>query len=379
MAGRAAALRATGREIFDFSAGEPDFCPPVAVREAVVELVRTKPIGYTPVAGMPSLREAVAEHLSAYHGTVITPSRVLVSCGAKHSIASFFAATIDPGDEVVIPTPAWVSYPDMVRLAQGVPVLAPTTAADRWRLRPEVLEPLVGPRTRVLILNSPGNPTGGGYEAADIRALGEVLRHKAPNACVMADDIYRRLVYGSFRHASVVEALGDAVPWALVDGVSKTYAMTGFRIGFLVASEAIVTAATRVQGQTTSGAATPSQHAALAALRDPSVDAEVAAMHAAFTRRRGEMLAALAAIPGIEVVPPDGAFYLWLDASAVLARRGLADDTALANWLLDDHGVASVPGSAFGSPGFLRLSYATDDDSVRRGCARLVDALSAAG
>lgn len=377
MAGRAAALRAAGREIFDFSAGEPDFCPPVAVREAVVELVRNRPIGYTPVAGMPVLREAVAEHLSAYHGTTITPSRVLVSCGAKHSIATFFQATLDPGDEVVLPTPAWVSYPDMVRLAQGVPVVAPTTAADRWRLRPEVLESLVGPRTRVLVLNSPGNPTGSGYDAADIQALAEVLRRKAPNACVMADDIYRRLVYPPFQHTSVVRELGDSVPWALVDGVSKTYAMTGFRIGFLVASEAVVTAATRVQGQTTSGAATPSQHAALAALRDPSVDAEVEAMHVAFTRRRGEMLAALGTVEGVDIVPPDGAFYVWLDASTILAKRGLADDTALANWLLDDHGVASVPGSAFGSPGYLRLSYATDDDSVRRGCARLVEAFTA--
>lgn len=377
MAARAAALRGEGRHVFDFSAGEPDFCPPTAVRDAVVALVRERPIGYTPVAGMFVLREAVAEHLSAYHGTRIAPARVLVSCGAKHSIANLLQATIDPGDEVVVPTPAWVSYPDMIRLAQGVPVPVATSPAHGWRLQPEDLARVLGPKTRMLVLNSPGNPTGAGYRAEDLRAIGEVLARHAPQTRVMADDIYRRLTYAPFEHASVVRTLGDTLEHVtLVDGVSKTYAMTGFRIGFLVASEPVITAATRVQGQTTSGAATPSQHAALAALREPSVEAEVAAMHEAFTRRRATMLAALSAIPGIRVVPPDGAFYAWIDASSYLSAAGLADDTALAHWLLDHHGVASVPGSAFGGPGYIRLSYATDDASVAEGCAALTEALS---
>ena len=377
MAARAAALRGQGRHVFDFSAGEPDFAPPVAVREAVAKLVRERPIGYTPVAGMAALREVVAAHLSAYHGTSISPSRVLVSCGAKHSIANLLQATIDPGDEVVIPVPAWVSYPDMVRLAEGVPVLAPTLPEHGWRLQPDVLAKLVGPRTRMLVLNSPGNPTGAGYRAEDLRAIGEVLAKHAPQTRVMADDIYRRLTYGAFEHASIVRTLGGTLEHlALVDGVSKTYAMTGFRIGFLVDSEAVVTAATRVQGQTTSGAATPSQHAALAALVDPSVEAEVVAMHEAFTRRRQSMLTALSAIAGIRIVAPDGAFYMWLEASSFLGRTGVADDTALANWLLDKHGVASVPGSAFGSPGYLRLSYATDDASVAGGCTAIAEALT---
>lgn len=377
MAARAAALRAEGRQVFDFSAGEPDFRPPTAVREAVANLVRERPIGYTPVAGMLALREAVAEHLSHYHGTPISPARVLVSNGAKHSIANLLQAMIDPGDEVVIPTPAWVSYPDMVRLAEGVPVVVPTSPEHGWRLQPDDLARAVGPRTRLLVLNSPSNPTGGGYRAEDIAELGAVLARHAPQTCVMADDIYRRLTYAPFTHASIVRVLGDVLEnLALVDGVSKTYAMTGFRIGFLVAAENVITAATRVQGQSTSGAATPSQHGALAALRDPSVDAEVAAMHGAFTRRRATMLAALGAIDGLRVVPPDGAFYAWIDASAYLGATGLADDNALAQWLLDRHGVASVPGSAFGGPGYIRLSYATDDDSVVQGCARLAEAMS---
>jgi aspartate aminotransferase len=180
-----------------------------------------------------ALREAVAAHLSAYHGTSITPSRVLVSCGAKHSIANLLQATIDPGDEVVIPVPAWVSYPDMVRLAEGVPVLAPTLPEHGWRLQPDVLAKHIGPRTRMLILNSPGNPTGAGYRAEDLRAIGEVLAKHAPQTRVMADDIYRRLTYGAFEHASIVRTLGGTFEnLSLVDGVSKTYAMTGFRIGF---------------------------------------------------------------------------------------------------------------------------------------------------
>ncbi len=376
MAARAAARRAEGHQVYDFSAGEPDFLPPTAVREAVSALVRERPIGYTPVAGMMSLREAVAAHLADVHGTAIKPSQVLVSCGAKHSIANLLQATLDPGDEVVIPTPYWVSYPDMVRLAQGVAVTVPTSPDNGWRLQPEDLARVIGPRTRMLVLNSPGNPTGAGYRPEDLRALGEVLAHGAPQTCVMADDIYRRLTYPPFEFASVVRVLGDLLEnLVIIDGVSKTYAMTGFRIGYMVADEAVTTAATRIQGQTTSSAATPSQHAALAALTVPSVEPEVATMHAAFTRRRAAMLAALGAIDGLRVLPPDGAFYTWVDMGAYIGKTGLGDDLALANWLLDRHGVAAVPGSAFGGPGYLRLSYAIDDATIAAGCDRLAQGL----
>ncbi len=378
MAARAATLRAEGREIHDFSAGEPDFRPPTAVREATAAFVRDQPVRYTPVAGMPALREAVATHLSEVHGSAITPSRVLISCGAKHSIANFLQALLEPGDEVVIPTPAWVSYPDMVRLAGGVPVEIATTRADGFRLRPEALEAALTPRTRALVLNSPGNPTGAGYDAARVRALGEVVAHRAPRAWIMADDIYRRLTYGEFRHASIVRTLADLHPrLAIVDGVSKTYAMTGYRIGYLVASEALVLGATRVQGQTTSGAATPSQHAALAALTDPSVDPEVDAMCVAFARRRDLMLARLAAIPDVHVPVPDGAFYVWMDVGAYLGRDPAPDDAALSRWLLEQHGVATVPGGAFGGPGHIRLSYATADAVIEAGCERLASAMAA--
>jgi len=377
MAARAGQLRAAGKHVFDFSAGEPDFPAPTPVREAVAALVRDKPIGYTPVAGTPALREAIAAELSAYHGIAIAPAQVLVSCGAKHSIVNLFLATLDPGDEVVVPAPYWVSYPEMVRVAGAEPVVVQTTAADGWKLRPEALAAVVGPRTRYLLLNSPSNPTGAGYGRADIQALGEVLAAKAPQAVVMADDIYRQLTYAPFHHVSVVQALaGVHERWVLVDGVSKTYAMTGYRIGYLVAPEHVVVAATRIQGQMTSNAATPSQHAALIALTHPGVAAEVAHMRDAFERRRDTMVDHLRRmIPDLGVTPPDGAFYVFADARKYLGRPGgPADDGELANLLVERYGVATVPGLAFGAPGYIRLSYACDDASIIEGCSRLADA-----
>jgi len=378
MAAKAGALRSAGRHVFDFSAGEPDFCAPTAVREAVAALVRDKPIGYTPVAGTPALREAIAHELAAYHGIAIKPTQVLVSCGAKHSIVNLLLATLDPGDEVVIPAPYWVSYPEMVRVAGGEPVVVQTMLRDQWRLRPDALAAAVGPRTRYVILNSPSNPTGSVYGRGDIEAIGRVLARHAPEAVVLADDIYRRLCYAPAEHASVVKALaGVHEQYALVDGVSKTYAMTGYRIGYLVAPEPVVVAATRIQGQMTSNAATPSQHAAFVALTDPSVEAEVAAMHAAFERRRDTMLAGLARIPGLGVTPPQGAFYVFVDASRYVGGPGRpADDEELATRLLEQHGVATVPGAAFGAPGHIRLSYATDDASIVDGCTQLAQAFA---
>jgi aspartate aminotransferase len=376
MAARAGALRATGTRVFDFSAGEPDFAAPAAIREAVAAYVRDNAIGYTPVAGMPALREAIARELSAVHGTAITPARVLVSCGAKHSIVNLFLATLDPGDEVVVPAPYWVSYPEMVRVAGAEPVIVQSTREDGWRLRPDALAAAVGPRTRYVVLNSPSNPTGAGYGLAEIRALGEVLARHAPDAVVLADDIYRQLAYAPFEHASVVKALaGVHERWVLVDGVSKTYAMTGYRIGYLVAPENVTVAATRIQGQMTSNAATPSQYAALVALTDATVPGDVANMRSAFRRRRDTMVECLRRVPDLGVTPPDGAFYVFVDARAYLGGAGRpADDDELASLLVERYGVATVPGAAFGAPGHIRLSYATDDASIVEGCARIGEA-----
>jgi aspartate aminotransferase len=372
---RAGELRAEGKQILNFSAGEPDFSPPTAVSRAVAAAAQAGPIHYAPVPGTPALRDAIARQLSEVHGRTFGRAEIFVSCGAKHSLANLFLAMCNPGDEVVIPAPYWVSYPDMAGLAEATPVIVPTTRADGWRVR---LEAVLGPRTRIIVLNSPGNPTGAGYREQDLRALGEVILAKAPQAYIVSDDIYRELCYDGFSYVSPIRVLPPqlAAQVIAVDGVSKTYAMTGYRIGYFAGPKEIVTAASTIQGQTTSGAATLSMHAALAALTDPSVPAEVAAMKQAFTRRRTLVLEGLRQVPGVEVLPPDGAFYVFIDASRHTGPKARhADDIELAQWLLEEKLVAIVPGTPFGAPGHLRMSYATDDRTLTEGLSRLADAL----
>lgn len=373
---RAGELRAQGKAVLNFSAGEPDFHPPPAVTAALTRFLATKPVHYTPVAGMPELRDAVAAEFARYHGRPVTRAEVLVSCGAKQSLANLFMVTLEPGDEVVIPAPYWVSYVDMVKLGDGVPVIAATRREHGWRLQPEDLEAALSPKTRYIVLGNPQNPTGAGYSAAQLRALGEVMAARAPRCWLLIDDIYRRLVYGGFQHSSAYAALrGVTDQIVVVDGVSKSFAMTGYRVGFLLAPAKVVAAASRLQGHMTSGPATTSQVAALAAVTDPSCEAVVQSMHAAFTRRRAFMLGGLSALPGVDVFPPDGAFYLYADISRHTGPgTQFADDLSLATWLLEHKLIATVPGSAFGTPGFLRLSYATDDDSLRAGLERLQEA-----
>ena len=378
VSGRAGELRAQGKQVLNFAAGEPDFKPPQAVRAAVSQMSQEQPIRYAPVPGTPKLRDAIAATMQDVHGRSFERAEILVSCGAKHSLANLFLATINAGDEVVIPAPYWVSYPDMVGLAGGKPVIAKTQRDDRWRLRPETLESVLTDRTRLLVLNSPANPTGAGYRAEDLRALGEVLARKAPQAWVVVDDIYRQLIYDGFTHTSLYKALdGITDQIVIVDGVSKTFAMTGYRIGYTVAPKAVVSAAARIQSQTTSGAATLSQHAALVALTDSTVAGDVEQMHDAFKRRRKVMLEGLSAAPGVTVDPPDGAFYVFPDVSRHVGEGARhRDDIELATWLLEEKLVATVPGTPFGAPGHLRLSYATDDETIAEGCRRIGDALS---
>ena len=375
---RAGELRAQGQAVLNFSAGEPDFAPPPAVTAAVTSFLADKPVHYTPVAGMPALRDAAAAELAAYHGRPVSRAEVLISCGAKHSLANLFMVTLSPGDEVVIPAPYWVSYVDMVKLGDGVPVVVGTRREHGWRLQPDDLEAALTPNTRFIVIGNPTNPTGAGYTAAQLRALAEVMVARAPHCWLLVDDIYRRLVYGDFVHASAFVALrGITEQIIVIDGVSKSYSMTGYRIGFMLAPAAVVSAASKLQGHMTSGPATPSQVAALAALTDPSCDAVVREMHAAFTRRREFMLAGLATLPGVDTFPPDGAFYLYADISRHLGPgTQFADDLALARWLLEQKMVATVPGTAFGTPGFLRISYATDDESLRTGLTRIQEAFA---
>lgn len=375
---KAAELKAAGKEVLSFAAGEPDFKPPEAVRKAVAEASLHQPIRYAPVPGTPELRDAVAKELGAFHKRSFARNEILVSCGAKHSLANLFLAAIDPGEAVVIGAPYWVSYPDMVGLAGGVPVTVSTTRAAGWKLTPEVLEPVLGPKTKFVILNSPSNPTGAGYTKDELRALGEVIAKKTPKAWIVTDDIYRNLVYDGYEAVSAFEAMqGITDQIVAVDGVSKTYAMTGHRVGYMAGPVELISAASRIQSQTTSGPATLSMIAALAALTDPSVPAEVDAMRAAFARRRTLILEGLATAPGVEVERPDGAFYVFADVSRHVGSGAKhATDIELATWLLEEALVATVPGTPFGAPGHLRLSYATDDASIEEGCRRVAKALS---
>ena len=375
---RAGELRAQGKAVLNFSAGEPDFRPPPAVTEAVTRFLATRSVLYTPVGGMPDLRDAVAREFTRYHGRPVSRAEVLVSCGAKHSLANLFMVTLSPGDEVVIPAPFWVSYVDMVKLGDGVPLVVGTRRQDGWRLQPEDLAAALTPRTRFIVIGNPTNPTGAGYSAAQLRALAEVMVERAPHCWLLVDDIYRRLVYGDFVHSSAFEALrGVTEQIIVIDGVSKSFAMTGYRIGYMLAPARVVEAASKLQGHMTSGAATVSQVAALAALTDPSCEGVVASMHEAFTRRRDFMLAGLTEIPGVDTFAPDGAFYLFTDISRHIGPgTQFADDLAFATWLLEQKMVATVPGTAFGTPGFLRISYATDDDSLRAGLKRIQEAFA---
>ncbi|MGH1348271.1 MAG: pyridoxal phosphate-dependent aminotransferase [Nannocystales bacterium] len=374
---KAAELRAAGREVLSFAAGEPDFKPPKAVRDAVSQASLSEPIRYAPVPGTPALRDAVAAELGAFHKREFARNEILVSCGAKHSLANLFLASLDPGDAVVVGAPYWVSYPDMVGLAGGVPITVSTTRAAGWKLTPEALEPVLGPKTRFVILNSPSNPTGAGYSRDELRALGEVIANKAPAAWIVTDDIYRNLVYDGFEATSAFVAMAGITDRIVaIDGVSKTYAMTGHRVGYMAGPTELISAAARIQSQTTSGAATLSQRAALTALTDPSVPAEVEAMRTAFARRRSLILEGLAQASGVEVQRPDGAFYVFADVSRhVGAGAKHATDVDLATWLLEESLVATVPGTPFGAPGHLRMSYATDDASLEEGCRRIAKAL----
>jgi aspartate aminotransferase len=377
---RAGELAAAGRKIYNFSAGQPDFAPPAAIAKAVTEKLVDAPVGYAPVPGLPALRDAVAAELSQFHGIEINRNQVVVSCGAKHSLANLFLATLSPGDEVVFGAPYWVSYPEMVALAGGTPKIIDCPRSQAYKLRPEQLREAVGPKTKLLLLNSPSNPTGVAYSAAELRALAQVLAEHAPQAWILSDDIYRKLTYGAQEQASIVRACkgiaGIEDQIVLVDGVSKSHAMTGWRIGFLVAPEPVAKAVAAIQGQMTSGACTPAQWAALTATVSPEANAEVLVMRDRFAERRDVMLAGLRAA-GVELVEPDGAFYVFPDFSALCGPgQRFADDLALAGFLLEDKGLATVPGSAFGAPGHLRLSFACSREDIEAGTALLREALT---
>lgn len=375
---RAQELRARGVDVISFGAGEPDFNTPTNVCEAGKRAIDEGRTRYTPVAGVNELRDAIAERSARERGVPCARGNVVVTVGAKGALFNLALALFEPGDEVVIPAPYWVSYPEQVRIVGATPVHVTSTLDDGWRLSPEALASALTPRTKAVILCSPSNPTGAAYTRAQLRALADVL---AKHDCwVVLDEIYGSLVYDGFDQASMLAVAPELADRAVViDGVSKTYAMTGWRVGWSVAPVALSKAMEMIQSQGATSTATMAQWAALEALRSPPL--ELDQMRALFELRRDRLVQGLRELPGVRVATPEGAFYAFAEVKGWVGRRTpagatLDDDLAVAAWLLDAAGVAVVPGSAFGAPGHMRLSYAVGVESIDKALSRIAAAVA---
>ncbi len=371
MMDRAFELKAAGKDVISLSVGEPDFATPahvIAATKAALDAGETK---YTAVSGTQRLREAAALHFKRDLGVTVPASQTMVSAGGKQAIFHALLATLDPGDEVLIPAPWWVSYPEIVRFAGGVVVPLETTPAGGYRITPAQLAAAITPRTTWLLLNSPGNPTGSVYSANELRALGEVLA-KHPQVMIMSDDIYAPLRYLPVRHATIAAVCPELAPRVLtVSGLSKSHAMTGFRIGLAAGPEWLIKAMGKLQSHSSGNPSSISQAAAVAALEGPQdflVD-----WCGIMRRRRDRVVAAINAVPGLSTPSPDGAFYCLVDAALVMQR--FSDDEALCLHLLD-HGVAVVAASAFGGHDGFRISFAASEAQLDEAVRRIAGALS---
>ena len=378
---RAAELNAQGVDVISFSLGEPDFEPPAHVIEAAAKALRGSVSKYTAVRGVLPLREAICADSARRRGGVgHAPEEVVVSVGAKHTLFNLAMCLFEPGDEVIVPAPYWVSYPEQVRLCGAEPVIVQTDAEHGFRLTKEALAASVSDRTKALILCTPSNPTGSAYAPAHLQAVAEVAREHA--FWIIVDEIYAQLVYDGFEQRSLLEIAPDLRDRIIiVDGVSKTYAMTGWRIGWMLAPSAVAKACDKLQGQSTTNPAAIAQHAALAALEGPPE--AVQAMRRTFEGRRGRIVEGLNRIEGIHCRMPEGAFYAFPDVRGLLGRQGttgvLTTDLDLASYLLEEARCAVVPGSAFGAPGHVRISYAASEALIDEGLARMAAAAAKLG
>jgi aspartate/methionine/tyrosine aminotransferase len=377
---QAKALRAAGEDVVGFGAGEPDFPTPEPIVEAAVAACRDpRNHRYTPTAGLPELREAIVTKTARDSGLAVEASQVLVTNGAKHAVFQAFATLLDPGDEVLVMAPYWTTYPEAIALAGGVPVVVPADESTGFRVSVEQLDAACTPRTKVLLFVSPSNPTGAVYPAHEIEAIGGWAAERG--LWVVTDEIYEHLVYGGRTHHSLPVLVPDAAERCVViNGVAKTYAMTGWRVGWLIGPTEVVRAATNFQSHSTSNVADVCQRAALAAVSGDL--SAMSAMRQVFDRRRRLLHAGLNDIPGVSCVEPEGAFYAFPSVTGVLGRsvKGHRPTSSLelAAVLLDEARVAVVPGEAFGSPGYARLSYALADDQLREGVRRLAVVLGEA-
>jgi aspartate aminotransferase len=374
MTGKARALKAAGKDIIGLSSGEPDFDTPQNVKDAAIAAIQRGETKYTDVAGTMELRKAVCEKFKRDSGLDYTPEEIIVSTGGKQVIFDALLATINPGDEAIIPAPCWVSYPDIVELAEGKPVIVQCGQNAGFKMSAEQLEAAITPKTKWLILNNPCNPTGAAYSAAEIKALTDVLM-KHPNVWIFTDDIYEKLVYDGFKVATILEVeprLRDRT--VTMNGCSKAYAMTGWRIGFAGAPVALIKAMDKLQGQSTSGTSSISQAAAVEALAGPQESIE--AMRVVYERRRNMVVDMLNACEGLRCHKPEGAFYVFPEMRGCIGKTTAGgkkiescEDFTIA--LLEETGVATVHGAAFLSPGHFRISYATSDAALKEACGRI--------
>lgn len=376
---KAKALKASGVDVIDFGAGEPDFDTPEPIKQAAVDALKKGFTKYTAVGGIPELKQAIIAHLKRTQNLTYKDSEILVSVGGKHALFNIMAAVVNPGDEVIIPSPYWVSYPDQVLLFGGKPVFIQADERTDYKISPEQLRAAITPKTKIVILNSPSNPTGAAYTKAELTALAKELEDK--DLLCVSDEIYDQIVYDDFEQVSIA-ALNDKMKakTIVVNGVSKAYSMTGWRMGYAAGPEAIISAMTTIQGQATSNITSITQKACVEALNGSQDFLKT--WVAEFKKRRDVIVRDLNNIPGVVCPKPAGAFYVFPRIDAFLGKKTpkgvlLTSDEDVAQYLLDEGRIAAVAGSGFGLPGYLRFSYATSMDNIVEGVRRMKEALGA--
>ncbi|UOG90762.1 MAG: pyridoxal phosphate-dependent aminotransferase [Candidatus Thiothrix sulfatifontis] len=365
----AAQLKASGRDIIGLGAGEPDFDTPEHIKQAGIEAIQTGQTRYTAVDGTPALKQAIIRKFKRDNGLDFTPKQILVSCGGKQSFYNLCQALLNAGDEVIIPAPYWVSYPDMVLLADGVPIIVVADQTENFKLSAAKLEAAITQKTRLFVINSPSNPTGVAYTGEELAALGEVLR-RHPHVLIATDDMYEHVLFEGRKFVNILNVCPDLYDRTIVlNGVSKAYSMTGWRIGYAGGPEKLIEAMTIIQSQSTSNPTSISQYAAVVALDGDQ--GFIQTMVSAFEQRHAFVLKAFNAMDGVDCLPADGTFYSFPNVAGMIQRLGLENDTALASYLLDKTGVAVVPGSAFGLDGHIRISFATSMANLENALGRI--------
>ncbi|MEY4210172.1 MAG: hypothetical protein RLZ92_551 [Pseudomonadota bacterium] len=371
---RAAALRAAGKQIIGLGVGEPDFDTPDSIKAAAIQAINNGFTKYTAVDGTASLKKAVIEKFKRDNGFDYAPNQILVSSGGKQSFFNLAQALLNPGDEVIIPAPYWVSYPDMVLLADGVPVILETGQAENFKISPEQLRAAITDKTRLLVINSPSNPTGAAYSFDELKALGEVLRD-FPDVLIASDDMYEHILWNKGQFVNILNANPDFYSRTIVlNGVSKAYSMTGWRIGYCAGPAPLIEAMCIIQSQSTSNPTSISQVAAEQALNGDQSFIDM--MMTEFKKRHDYVVAELNSIDGIECLPTDGTFYVFPNVEKLIARLdGVNDDLDFSEFLIEKAGVALVPGSAFGAPGYIRISIATSMENLQNALLKIKQAV----